>query len=228
MLPALPGRQLLLRTLHCVALATLSVLAAREAHALDVALGEPRAHGEFVSVEARLSDLFAEPVEKSLERGMPATLQVHAELWRRRAVWFDRLEHTYEASVRIRYEVWNDAFRIERAGAPALTLSGLDSVRVALERPTSLPVGRLDDLAEDAHYYIVVTATIAPLSVEDVREVEGWLSGEVETQRNSGFGVFTELPRSLFDTVRNFTGFGDRHARARSRLFTSSELEVVP
>ena len=54
--------------------------------------------------------------------------------------------------------------------------------------------------------------------------MEGWLSGEVETKRRAGFGVITELPRSLFDAVRNFAGFGDRRARASSDEFELRDL----
>ena len=42
------------------------------------------------------------------------------------------------------------------------------------------------------------------------------MSSEVDTNRRSGFGVITELPRSLFDAVRNLAGFGDVRARAFS------------
>ena len=40
----------------------------------------------------------------------------------------------------------------------------------------------------------------------------------------SGLGVITELPRALFDTVRNFAGFGDRRTRATSRDFELRDL----
>jgi hypothetical protein len=36
--------------------------------------------------------------------------------------------------------------------------------------------------------------------------------------------VITELPRSLFDAVRNFAGFGDRRTRSSSQDFMLGEL----
>jgi hypothetical protein len=75
---------------------------------------------------------------------------------------------------------------------------------------------------------VIVSATLKPLSVEDVEEVEGWLSGEVETKRRAGFGVITELPRALFDAVRNFAGFGDHRAREQTPPFAPDELETEP
>jgi hypothetical protein len=194
------------------------------AHALDVDIDAPHQFDHYVWVNAKLGHLFEDPVVNSLSRGMPATLQLHVELWRKRTAWFDRLENTFDATVRIRYEVWNDSYRIERTGSLPRSLGSLDSVRTLLERPIALPAGSIDKLQIGTNYFIVVTATLTPLSVEDVQEVEGWLSGEVETHRHSGFGVFTELPHSLYDAVRNFAGFGDRRARDQTPVFVPEEL----
>lgn len=201
-----------------------ALLLAPPAGALDAWLDAPRTRDGFVWVDLVLTDLFPPRVEESLARGMPATLQLHAELWRRRTGWFDRLENSYDASVRMRYEVWNDAYRMDRANAPSLRLGTLDSLRIVLGRPLSLPVGTLGELKPRQSYYVVVTATLKPLSVEDVEEVEGWLSGEVRDPHKSRFGVITELPRSVFDAVRNFAGFGDQKARAISMDFARATL----
>ena len=58
---------------------------------------------------------------------------------------------------------------------------------------------RVGPLLADPSYYVVVSATLKPLSVEDAAEVEGWLSGEVEGGREAPFGLLTGLPHSLFD-----------------------------
>jgi hypothetical protein len=202
----------------------LALVCAGAACALEVVVGPPREHGGYVLVDARLSDPFGERIEESLGRGMPATLQVHGELWRRRDGWFDRLESSTDAAIRVRYEVWRDQFRIDRDGAASLRVGTIDSVEVMLGRPWAIPVGRVGQVQPRTRYYVVVFATLKPLSVEDVAEVEGWLSGEVEDKRHAGLGVITELPRSLFDAVRNFAGFGDRRARVVSSEFELRDL----
>ena len=194
------------------------------AFALDLTLGAPRAAEGYVWVDARLEDPLAPRIAQSLARGMPATLELHAELWRRRTGWFHHLQGGFDASIRMRYEVWNESYRLERAGDPPLIVGSLDSLAAVLKRPMRLPVARLQGLLEQRRYYVVVTATLRPLTVEDVQEVEGWLGGEVEEKRHSGFGVITALPRSVFDAVRNVAGFGDQKARAISPDFTLAEL----
>lgn len=217
--PAAPKTALL-----AVLLAGLLLGTAAPARALDLTVQPPRERDGWVWVDARLGDLFAPRVESSLARGMPATLQLHAELWRRRAGWFDRLESAFDAELRLRYDFRADAYRLERAGARPLVLADLDSVRAALSRPLPLPVGRAAPLSADARYYVVVSATLKPLSVEDAREVEGWLSGEVEGSQGAPWELVAGLPFSLFDAARNFAGFGDEHARAVTGPFGPQDL----
>ncbi len=221
-LPTLSARPRRLRL--CGALVVLLTLGAARAHALELTLEPPRESAGRVWIGVHLSDLFEDRVAQSLSRGMPATLELHAELWRKRSGWFDRMESSYDAAVRIRYEVWNDWYLVEHPGEAPLTFGSLDSVSLILSRPIALPVGRISAMQEDGRYYVAVSATLKPLSVEDVEEVEGWLSGEVETKRRAGFGVITELPRALFDAVRNFAGFGDHRAREQTPQFIPTEL----
>ena len=224
--PALPAPALrpapVAAWLACLVAAGLSGPA--RVFALEVAMESPRERDGFVLVEARPTQVFAPRIVESLARGMPATLQIHAELWRQRRGWFDRLEHSVDASVRIRYEVWNDTYLLERIGAEPIAVGSVDSVAGVLERPWVLAVGRVGQLVPKGNYYVVLSATLRPLTVEDLAEVEGWLSGEVGSRRHSGFGVVTEIPRSIFDAVRNVAGFGDQKARAMSEEFTPDEL----
>jgi hypothetical protein len=206
-------------------LALLLLLAlAPAARALEITAQPPRERSGYLWVDVRLGDLFEPRVEDSLARGMPATLALHAELWRRRDGWLDAFEGGFDAELRLRYDFRSAAYRLERTGAPPLVVPGLDSVRVVLMRLLSLPVGRVGPLVAGQRYYVVVSATLKPLSVEDAAEVEGWLSGEVGGGRRAPLGLLTGLPRSLFDTARNFAGFGDEHARDTTDDFDLQDL----
>jgi hypothetical protein len=220
----LPTRSAAAIRLPAVALLAGLLLAAAPARALDLAVQPPREQDGWLWVDARLADLFSPRVETSLARGMPATLLLHAELWRQRAGWFDRLESAFDAELRLRYDFRIEAYRLERDGARTLVCASLDSVRTALSRPLPLPVSRLALLTSPARYYVVVSATLKPLSLEDAREVEGWLSGEVEGSQGEPWELVAGLPISLFDAARNFAGFGDEHARAATESFTSRDL----
>jgi hypothetical protein len=223
-LPALAVSRRPHRVLAILLAAWASWLLAAPARALEVRLSTPRERGGYVYVAATVRDPFGERVGESLLRGMPATLELKAELWRKRSGWFDRLESGYQARVRVQYEAWSDEFRIEGPRGQVIMVGTLDSTATMLSLPWALPVGRVGALVPSAHYYVVVNAILKPLSVEDVAEVEGWLSGEAKAQGGAGLGVITELPRSLFDAVRNFAGFGDHRRRAVSGEFELRDL----
>ncbi len=184
-------------------------------------LSEPRVRrvGESLWVEARMSDLFSPRVEESLSRGMPARVQLRAELWRKRTAWFDKLEASTDGQFRVQFDAWARVYRVQRRGSPIALVGSLDSLRSELSRPIAMQFSPATRLQSGGRYYVAVYATVQPLSVEDVEQLEGWLSGEVDTQRGEGFGAITELPRSMFDAVRNFAGFGDQRARALSVEF---------
>ena len=217
-----------MRAAACLAAALGLVLGAGAAGAMEITLAPPRERDGRVLVEARPVDAISSRVAESLERGMPATLQLHAELWRDRRGWFDRMESSGDAAVRIRYEVWSDRFLIERKGAEPIVVGSVDSVASVLERPWLMPVARVGQLNATSRYYIVLVATLRPLTVEDLQEVEGWLSGEVGSGGKSPIRVVAEIPLSLFEAVRNLAGFGDQKARAISEGFTLSDLFPGP
>jgi len=213
------------RTRLALAAAVLALLAARPAGAIDFASVTPRldASGR-IGVTLRLDDPLEDRVEQSLERGMPATLEIHAELWRKRTAWFDRVERSIDATVRLRHDVWAQAWILERAGVPPWSAGSVDSLERALMRPISLTFPDSERLPAGATYFVVLTVTVKPISVEDAEEVEGWLSGEVRGHGGGGFGALAALPRALFDAVRNIAGLGDSRARAVSAEFSPSDL----
>ena len=205
-----------------LAVAAFTLVAAVGARALEFASLDPgRDATGHVTVTFRLDDPLEDRVEQSLGRGMPVTLFLHAELWRKRTGWFDRVERSVDATVRLRYDAWDRGWLIERPGLPAIAVSSVDSLEHALSRPLALTFPGSERLSPTAPCFVVLSATVKPLSVEDVEEVEGWLSGEV---RGPAGGGITALPRSLFDAVRNFAGLGDSRVRIVSPDFTPGSL----
>ena len=153
MLPALPASAFRFLCRSALLVPALLLVAAA-AYALDADLSAPRATSGALCLDVSLSDVLPDPVENSLGRGMPATLLVHAELWRHRSLWFDRMERSADIAVRVRYEVWNDSYRMERTGASPRSVATLDSVRALLERPMPVKLGPLETLQEDARYFV--------------------------------------------------------------------------
>ncbi|MFN8589548.1 MAG: DUF4390 domain-containing protein [Candidatus Eisenbacteria bacterium] len=215
-----------LRTL--AACAAIVLIAAPLARAFEFAAATPsRDETGRLWITVRLTDPLEERVERSLRRGMPATLALHAELWRKRSGWFDRMERAFDANLRLRYDVGEDAWTLDRGASGTLVVRSLDSLETVLASPIALPLAKLSESAANARYFVAVTGTVQPLNVEDVAEVEGWISGEVRAPRTGGMAVLTQLPTSVFDAVRNFAGFGDSRARVLTPEFTPATLPAA-
>jgi hypothetical protein len=211
----------------CCAACALGLSLASNAAAFQLTSIRPeRDASQRLWVELQLEQPIEPRVASSLGRGMPATLSLRAELWRRRNGWFDRLERSVESSFRIRHDVGNDVWRLERPGATPLEVNSLDSLSVLLERTLVIPVASLEKLPATASFYVVVVASLRPLDLKDVEEVEGWLSGEVKSTGSGGLGFLTGIPRSVFDAARNFAGFGDERSRMISAEFTPAILPI--
>ena len=223
----LPGR-LLAPTGALRVAVVLFALIVPSAHAFQLTAIRPvKDSASQLWVELRLEQPIEPRVAKSLGRGMPATLTLHAELWRRRSAWFDRMERAVDATFRLRFDVWSDTWQLDRPGGATLAVRSLDSLQTALERTLVMPVGSLARIPGQTACYVVVSASLRPLELEDVQEVEIWLSGEVREKQRSGFGGVIGLPRSLFDAARNFAGFGDERSRLISTDFTPANLPTV-
>jgi len=178
--------------------------------------------GNVVAARVELEGLFSPRVRRSLDRALPASLVVTIDLWRDRAGWFDQLVETRSTLFRIRYDAWGEDFDVGRDVEPATHVGGLDEVADSLERPLLLPITTRDRLTPGHRYYVVVTASLRPLTPEGLREIEAFLG------RQSAHGSATvplnsiaRLPRSLFSIVAALSGLGDEIAVRRTPKFQS-------
>jgi hypothetical protein len=125
----------LAKVVACVAACALGISIASSVAAFQLTSIRPKRDASHrLWVELRLEEPIEPRVASSLGRGMPATLSLRAELWRRRNGWFDRLEHSVESSFRIRHDAGNDVWHLERPGTTSLEVNSLDSLSVLLER----------------------------------------------------------------------------------------------
>jgi hypothetical protein len=73
-------------------------------------------------------------------------------------------------------------------------------------------------------YYVSVTANLAPLSVEDLRELENWLQGSLRGGEVSPQEGVAGLSGTMVGMLLAWTGFGDDDVRARSAPFQPEQL----
>lgn len=186
----------------------------------------------------RLENAFDADRRTSIERGLPVTVRFTTELWRERRRWWDAQIDSRVRSYRVRWDPGERLFRLEPSSrrVAAETFETLDALLEELSRRV-VDVHPRWELEDRHRYYVEAEAAIRPLTLEEFRELDGWLSGRIrgdgpEGEPPPGGETAGEddgsVPGALFDFLRKWAGFGDRILRARSPLFRPGDLEEIP
>jgi len=192
-------------------------------HAIGVEIGRIATAGEDLVIDLTIANLIDPATEETLARGVPVTLILDIEIWRERSAWFDHLEASRHLAYKLQLDAWDEVYVVRDAEGRQEVFLDLAEARGALAERPALRVVPLSMIAPDASYYIVVTAALKPLTVEDVEELEGWLSGEIKSGRAREVGLLG-LPKALFDVVMDVTGLGDRNDVKRTPSFRRGDV----
>ena len=215
-------------TLLAVFLAALAPdTAASAAPRTTIEVKEARAieNGDLMAAEVRLGGLFSDRVQETLERALPASLMVTVDVWRDRAGWFDQLVESRSLLYRIRYDAWGEDFDVARGMEEENHVGSLTDVADSLMRPLVVPLLPKEKLTAGHRYYLVVTASLKPLTPEGLHEIEDFLGHQGHNGRaHPGpfpSGSLAHLPHSFFSVLTTLSGFGDEIATRRTPEFAA-------
>jgi hypothetical protein len=210
----------------------LAVLAAPSASADDeLILDDLGVRGGMVAVVVRLHSGFDPRTRASIQSGLPITVRYTVELWRKRKLWFDKQIDSRVRRFRVGYDPGEKLYSLVGDGGRnrAETFDTLDA---ALERlsPRALDVHPSRGLDPEQSYYVTVEMAIQPLTLEEFRELDGWISGRLrgESPGDSlapadGQGV----SGAVFDFLLDMAGFGDEVHEAGTPPFRPALLEEL-
>jgi len=215
----------LLAALAVVLLAAVAPGRARAANDMGLAVEPVVRVGDALCVSYRVEQPFTPRLEDPLLRGMPATVTFEVGVWKRRALWFDKLVVAYRSEHKVAFDPWSKSFRVRSGVNPPRTRSipDLDSLRAWLFNVRRLPVALASSLDSTASHYVSVKVVIRPLTAEDLSEIEDWLSGS-DPERRGERG----LPAYLLEWAVNLSGLGDRSALAKGPRFVPRLLTPEP
>jgi hypothetical protein len=176
-----------------------------------------------ICVSYRVESPFTPRLEETLGRGMPATVSFEVGLWKRRALWFDRLVLAIRSDHKIVYDDWKQAFRIRTGAHPPRDRSApsFESLRDMLFTQTRLPLAASSSLDTTATYYVSVRVTIKPVAPEDLGEIEDWLSGDKDSEQSTG------LPDYLLGLAVSLSGLGERTEMEKGPKFVPARLSAA-
>jgi len=168
--------------------------------------------GDTLIASFRLQDIFSE--QSTLGDGIPATLILVVDLWRDRGTWWDSLVRSHAFTYRFRRDIWTGEVELWNIDRTRSVLSDRDALATFLERVHEIVLGVPENFSPEKSYYVTVRALIQPMNMEDLEDVDAWLSGDV-TQGGGLLGI----PKALARVVVDVSGLGDQTTEGRSRSF---------
>ncbi len=207
---------LLLVCVGCLSLPRAST-AQEEDGGLRIGVSDLKINSEVLTFDLLLEGAFDEGRQDALLKGFATNITYTAELWRSRSLWFDKLELTRTLTLKVTYDLWAEQYIVrfrrdtpERYDTPA-------EVEEVTTRLDDLNLISADELEPGEEYYIAVRAHLRPMTVEELGELEDWLSGDVPSR--GGGGIFS-IPSYLARMLLGTTGVTDRSTTAKSDVFT--------
>lgn len=164
--------------------------------------------------------------------GLPITVRFAVDLWRDRRRWFDEHVDARVESFRIRWDPRERSYTLAYPG-PGRRLDAfatLDDLLAELAvRDVPLhPRGALD---ESSRYFAVVEVAIRPLTLEEFRELDGWIEGKLgggdAPPDAPGSSEGEGLPGAVLDFLLGMAGFGDRILETRTPRFRPADLAAL-
>ena len=182
-----------------------------------------------------------------LRRGLTASVSYHLQLWHKR--WFSDLIAERRLEWKATFDHWEQKYVVIANGERRLTSSAV-TVREKWTKHQALWLIETSRLQPGRDYYLAIEAFLEPVSKENLREIRGWLAGEVRGSKTTTAAdsagqkgddesrpLNAAPPDStaerpgvklrLLETLMNLIGFGGKKARARSAIFQIEENNIL-
>jgi hypothetical protein len=175
-----------------------------------------------VYVDARATGLFGPDLDEALRSGLPARVRIELVLWERRSGIWDREVVRGSWGVSVLFDLLDETYSVLGAeGIPLMESGDLGEVEEFVAGVNLWPLCSLDVLDGGRRHYLGAKFGVEPLSVDEVRDLEHWLSGSVlQLDR------LRDVPGQLVGILRSRLGLGERSERGRSADFVPLELPL--
>jgi len=197
--------------------------ASEEEMELRLSLENLSVNSDYVTFDLRLDGAFASERDDALHKGFATHMTYTVELWRERGFWFDKLELTRTLTMKVSYDVWKERYVVTFRKDRVAKFDTLDEVRRATCNLEALKLIKAEELDPSEEYYIAARAHLRPLTIEEIGEIEDWLSGGPPSGEAGG-GVLS-IPGYLARALLGTTGITDRTAVAKSSHFSVEPVE---
>jgi hypothetical protein len=166
-----------------------------------------------------LEGAFNQDQEQTLLEGFPTHMTYTVELWRDRGLWFDKLELSRILTVKVTYDLWAERYVVQFRKDNLSRFQTIEEVAEATCRLSDLKLVSAEQLDPSKKYYVSASARLRPLTIEEIGELEDWLSGKRRTGDGDGGGVLS-IPKYLVKMLLGSAGVTERNALTKSDTFS--------
>ena len=190
------------------------------------------AQGGYLRVDFHADSLLTARLLANMRRGVTSSARFRVQLWRKRSWLLSGVAAERVLEIKATFDPWEQQFLVQTPDERRLTKSW-EYVKNRWERHRGLALADSSQLPAKHRFYVVVEATLEPVSRESLREIRGWLSGEMKsiTQRDSAQSPPPDDGRGLQDrvwgTVLDLTGLGEQAASIKSKYFRVREDGII-
>ena len=187
---------------------------------------------------------------EGLRRGLTASITYHVQVWQKR--WLSDLVAERRLEWKASFDNWERKFIVAGLGEKRLTASA-NTVREKWTQHRGVRLTETNRLQTGKNYFVVIEAFLEPVSKENLREIRGWLAGEVKEVSSSSSPADSSIANNskadstgrtivapaestdekpgfklrILETVVNLIGFGGKKVNARSRIFQIEENTIL-
>ncbi|MCA9752244.1 MAG: DUF4390 domain-containing protein [Gemmatimonadetes bacterium] len=178
-----------------------------------------------------LAEVLDPETRRSVENGLPITLRLKIEVWRDRRSWFDKQIDARVETWRITWDPGDRRFLLIHPG-PRLREEGFDRLSELLDElfPRTIEIYPRWDLESRHRYFAIVEVAIQPITLEEFREIDGWIRGRIREGDRPDPEPGDEEPEgeglagAIFGFLVDLSGFGDTIHRVETDRFRVADL----
>jgi len=185
-----------------------------------------------------------------LRRGLTASITYHVQVWQKR--WLSDLVAERRLEWKASFDNWDRKYIVAGLGEKRLTASA-NTVREKWTQHRGVRMTETSRLQSGKNYFVVIETFLEPVSKENLREIRGWLAGEVkgvstpssraDSSAAAGSGADSTARRveapadstdekpgiklRFLETLVNLIGFGGKKADTRSPIFQIEENTIL-
>jgi hypothetical protein len=178
---------------------------------------------DWLELSYECTNLFSVDLRQALESGLPTRLTIQIEVWQDRSSLWDRSVDRLDFGFTILYDMLEASYEVfQEDGDYVMGSKDLADVEEVVGQEENLELVSLEDLDDDATYFVMMEVSLEPLSVREVEDIERWIKGSISKER--GGRGFSGISGHLFGVLKNQVGLGERKGSARSESFRPSSL----